>query len=303
MNRSNRLNVDYGKTIARFEFAMKKKLLIKSIFYKKVFGGKGFEFDSFRNYVIGEDDSGLIDWKASVKANELLVRKYIDERDLNIFFLIDVGDNMIFGSGNKLKIEAAAEISVALNHLILDSGDKTGFAFYNDKLSVIKPFFPGMRQFYSLIKSFNEPFAIGGKSNLAKAIINIMPYLKNSSAVFVISDFLRMDDESAKALSNLMINHEVIGIMIRDEVENKLPDLNTEVVIEDIDSGEQIVINPDMIKKDYEKNALEQKKAVYNLFKRTGTSLLEVENNKDFVLPLVEFLRRRIKKRKLMGGN
>lgn len=297
----NKLNVNYSQSVGKFEAAMKKKLLIKSIFYKRVFGGKGFEFDSFRRYESGVDDANLIDWKASLKAHTSLVRKYIEERDLNIFFLMDVGDNMIFGSGDRLKIEMAAEISAALSHLILVSGDRIGFGLYNEKITSLRPYFPGMKQFYSFIQSMNNTSLLGGRSDLGFAIKKSLPYLKKSSAIFIISDFLRMNEENAKILKMLMLTHEVIGIMIRDPVENKLPELDAEVVVEDIDSGEQIAINPELIRGEYDKNSAEQKKAVFELFKKSGTDILELENNKDFIVPLVEFMRKRVKKRRFVG--
>jgi uncharacterized protein (DUF58 family) len=295
-----KLNADFNRAIGKFEAAMKKKLLIKSIFYKRVFGGKGFEFDSFRNYASGEDDSALIDWKASMKGDTLLVRQYIEERDLNIFFLIDIGDNMIFGSGEKLKIETSAELSAALSHLILSSGDKVGFALYNEKIAAMKPFYPGMKQFFNFIKNISNTSILGGKSDLKKALSEVRPFLRKSSAVFIISDFLRIDDECAKILKNFMLTHETIGIMIRDKVENKLSDLNTEIVIEDIDTGEQAVINPELIKDEYERNSKQQKQAISELFKKSGADLISLESNEDFTVPLVEFLRKRIKKRKFI---
>lgn len=299
----NKINVDFGKVIGRFEAAMNKKLLIKSVFYKRVFGGKGFEFDSFRNYTAGNDDSGLIDWKASMKGHNVLVRQYIEERDLNIFFIIDIGENMLFGSGDKLKIETAAEVSAALSHLVLSSGDKMGFALFNEKVEAIRPFFSGMKQYYTFIKNLSNTSLYGGKSNLKNALEKIRPYLKKTSAVFIISDFLKMDDETAKTLKNFMIAYETMGIMIRDNVENNLSDLNAEVVVEDVETGEQMIVNPSLIKDQYTKNAQQQKQAIHDLFKKGGADIIEVSNNSDFVITLVEFLRSRTKKRKFVVSN
>ena len=207
---------------------------------------------------------------------------------------------MIFGSGEKLKIETSAELSAALSHLILSSGDKVGFALYNEKIAAMKPFYPGMKQFFNFIKNISNTSILGGKSDLKKALSEVRPFLRKSSAVFIISDFLRIDDECAKILKNFMLTHETIGIMIRDKVENKLSDLNTEIVIEDIDTGEQAVINPELIKDEYERNSKQQKQAISELFKKSGADLISLESNEDFTVPLVEFLRKRIKKRKFI---
>ena len=143
------LNVNFPASISKFEFAMKKRLLIKTAFYKRVLMGRGLEFESFRTYT-QNDDSSLIDWKASMKTQDFLVRHYAEERDLKVFFIIDTGESMCLGSGEKLKNEAAAEIAASLAHLVIISGDSIGFAFYSSDVLKIQHFSGGMKQFYSL---------------------------------------------------------------------------------------------------------------------------------------------------------
>jgi uncharacterized protein (DUF58 family) len=206
---------------------------------------------------------------------------------------------MVFGSGNKLKAETAAEISAALSHLILTAGDKMGFALYNNKIASLRPFSPGLEQFYAFLKNINKVSFYGGKSDLKNALGEIKPYLKKSSAVFIISDFIRLDEETLRHLKNFIHQHETVGVMIRDNVDSRLSDLKAEVVVENIDTGEQILINPDLIRYEYERIADEQKFKIKELFRKNGADLLELSNNQDFVVPLVDFLKRRTKKRQL----
>jgi uncharacterized protein (DUF58 family) len=226
------------------------------------------------------------------------VRQYVEERDLNVFILVDIGSNMIFGSEDKLKIETAVEISAALSHLILISGDKVGFALYSNKVSSLRQFSPGMQQFYYFVNKLSEIRNYGGKPDLKNCLEKIEPYLRKASAVFIVSDFINMDDETLKVLRSFMLRHETIGLMIRDSVDNKLADIKGEIVVEDIETGEQVLIDPDLINQEYEKHALEQKSNVENIFKKSGADLIELMNNDDFVVPLADFLKRRLKKRK-----
>jgi len=291
------LNVDIPKTIRIFDAAMKKKMLIKSVFYKRIFGGKGLEFDSYRDYSYN-DDSSLIDWKATMKnQGEPLVKQYIEERDLSIFFLIDVGDNMVLGSGEKLKNEVVAELASSLAHLVLVAGDKAGFALYSDKTVTIKKPSAGINQFYSFIKEITNVKNYGGKSNLVKALEFVRPYLRDVSAVFIISDFLRVDDAAMNDLKKFMFWKETIGVMVRDINDDQISNMDAEIVVEDIDSGEQIVINPSLIKQQYEENSRIQKQKILDTFKKTGSDILEIYTNIDFIAPLADFLKKRIKKK------
>ena len=297
-----RLNVNFARAITRFESVMKSQLLMRTVFYKRIFGGRGFEFDSFRNYSADNDDSSLIDWKATKRAHKTLVRQYVEERDLRIFFIIDVGDNMVFGSGEKLKNEVTAEVVASLSHLVLSSGDSVGFALFSESLVKMVPPSGGMAQFNIISRALENPNNYGGKSNLKKNLKFILPTLKNISAVFIISDFINLDDETLKILKTFSSVYETVGIMVRDKVDSSLPDIKNEIVIEDIYTGQQKIINPAIIRREYESYAVEQKSKVFNTFKKTGSDILEITTDSDYALELSKFLKTRVKKRKFLNS-
>jgi uncharacterized protein (DUF58 family) len=226
----------------------------------------------------------------------------LEERDLKIFFIIDVGDNMIFGSGDKLKNEVGAELASSLLHLILGSGDSVGMALYSDKIVKLFPSSGGMGHFHSLIRALSNPDFYGGKSDLKKTLKFLLPILKGTSAVFILSDFINFDDETIKILKIFMHKFETIGLMIRDPVDLTMPDLDNEVIIEDIYTGEQKLVNPRVIKKQYEKYTLEQVAKVQDVFTKSGSDILDLHTNKDFLLELATFLKSRVKKRKFVNS-
>lgn len=55
--------------------------------YKSVFLGRGLEFEKFREYT-SSDDSRIIDWKATKRANKLLIKQFVEERSLDVFFFL-----------------------------------------------------------------------------------------------------------------------------------------------------------------------------------------------------------------------
>lgn len=299
LNKMRKLNVDFSGNISKFESAMRKRFLLKTAFYKKVFRGKGAEFEGYRNYT-ESDDASLIDWKATMRANELLIKQYSEQRDLKVFFIIDVGEGMVFGSGEHLKNEIASEIAVCLAHLIVVSGDSIGFSLFNEKTVSRKMFSPGLKQFYILEENLKNPAFYQGESNLKKVLKDLSLILKDVSAVFIISDFIRTDKEDLKALREFSMKYETIGIMVRDPVDVRLPDLDREVIIEDSYTGKQLLINPSLIKYEYEKNVLEQMKEVENIFKKTRSDLLIIYTDSSFIAPLVNFLKLRIKSRRVI---
>src|SRR3972149_6381710 len=95
-----RLNVDVAGSITELQAVLKEFRLRRDI-YKILFRGKGLEFDGYRDFS-PDDNAEDIDWKATARSQKLLVRRYKEEREMKIMFLIDTGTNMVFGSTEKL---------------------------------------------------------------------------------------------------------------------------------------------------------------------------------------------------------
>jgi uncharacterized protein (DUF58 family) len=288
-----KLNLDIAGAVSELEMLI-QKVLPRNIIYRLLLG-KGLEFDGFRNFT-QQDDASNIDWKASVKAKELLVRKYIEERDLKFVFIVDVSDNMVFGSTEKLKCEYCAELSAALSHLMLVSGDQVGFVLFSDKIVEIRPPELGTKQFEIFVNHLSDPLVYGGKSNLNDVLDILVKTLgKDTSMVFLISDFVKFGENQQRNLEVLSGLFETVAIIVRDPLDNSLPDINKEVIIQNPDTGEKLLINPRVAKRVYEANALNQLSLVKKTFKDFNIDFLELSTDKPFSVGFATFLKERIK--------
>ncbi|MEI8123362.1 MAG: DUF58 domain-containing protein, partial [bacterium] len=81
--------------------------------YHSVFKGHGIEFEEVREYVPG-DDIRSIDWNVTARMGVPFVKRFCEERELTILFLVDVSGSQSFGSGQRSKAELAAEITCLL---------------------------------------------------------------------------------------------------------------------------------------------------------------------------------------------
>lgn len=262
-----KLNTDIAKSVAEFD-SLINRVLPKRIFFKLILRGKGLEFDSYRAFAPDEDASS-IDWKASVRGNTLLAKQFIEERDYKIVFIIDVGENMVFGSTEKLKCEYVAEMAAAMADVMIKATDKIGFVFYKEEIVRAVNILPGKKQFDFFVYNLTDPTLYGGKSDISKCIDNVLEFLNPTiTLVVLISDFIKIDEGSFKKFEELGNMYETISIMVRDPLDLELPNLNKEVVIQDIDSGQKLLINPKIAKRIYELNVQKQLEVVRNLFKK-----------------------------------
>lgn len=85
--------------------------------------GAGTEFDSLREYVRG-DDVRSIDWRATARAQDLIVRTYRPERDRRVVIVVDSSRLAARRVGDETAFDAAVEASLLLAGLAAGSGDR-----------------------------------------------------------------------------------------------------------------------------------------------------------------------------------
>ncbi len=296
---AGKLDLDIGSRVSELEVLM-NRFMVKRVLYNIIFRGKGLEFDGYRDFSPDEDASN-IDWKASVRADKLLAKKYIEERDLNIMFVIDMSEMMLFGSEKKLKCEYAAEIAASIAHLIVTAGDNIGFIFFNRDVIKVVPPKSGERQFNIFVNDLYNSTGYSGISNFDRLFDFLINKAgSNISTVILISDFLKLGKKHESSLKLISEKYETIAVMVRDVLDENLPNIKGEFVIRDPDTGENLVINPSIARKSYERHARKQKNEINKIFLDSQIDVLEIMTNVAFVPVLVQFLVNRIENKKFV---
>jgi len=85
--------------------------------------GQGSEFDSLREYVVG-DDVRSIDWRGTARHSEVLVRTWRPERDRRILVLLDTGRTVAGRVGDAPRLDAAMDAVQLLTALAARAGDR-----------------------------------------------------------------------------------------------------------------------------------------------------------------------------------
>ncbi|MFD7846461.1 DUF58 domain-containing protein [Nocardia sp. NPDC059764] len=95
--------------------------------------GQGTEFDSFREYVAG-DDVRTIDWRATARANDVLVRTWRPERNRHVVMLLDTGRVSAGRVRGGTRLDAAIEAALLLGGLAAAGGDSVDLLAYDRRL-------------------------------------------------------------------------------------------------------------------------------------------------------------------------
>jgi uncharacterized protein (DUF58 family) len=266
--------------------------------YHSVFKGQGMEFDEVRAYQPG-DDIRTIDWNVTARTGHPFVKRYVEEREITVFFLVDLSASGSFGSMDKLKNEIAAEFCALLAFSAIKNNDKVGLIVFTDVIELFIPPAKGTSHVLRLIREllYFDP----GKqrertgTDIALALDYLGRVMHKRGVIFLVSDFLDQDFE--KPLGVLARRHDLIGVTVSDPRESALPDVGL-LEIEDAESGETVVIDTGSreVRNNYEQYAKENRKRLNSLFKSFGVDHIQLFTDRDYVLDLVKFFRKRMKK-------
>ena len=81
--------------------------------FRSLYHGQGIEFAGVREYLRG-DDVRTIDWNVTARSGKPFVKLFDEERELQIFLIVDRSLSMQEGTKNKTRLESATEIAALL---------------------------------------------------------------------------------------------------------------------------------------------------------------------------------------------
>jgi uncharacterized protein (DUF58 family) len=92
--------------------------------------GQGTEFDSLREYVPG-DDVRSVDWRATARAADVMVRTWRPERDRHVLLVLDTGRTSAGRVGGAPRLDAALDAALLLAALATRAGDRVDLLAYD----------------------------------------------------------------------------------------------------------------------------------------------------------------------------
>ncbi len=209
--------------------------------YRSVFRGSGLEFEEVREYEPG-DDIRSIDWNVTARMGTPYIKKFREDRELNILLAVDVSASSWFGSVDHSKRELAAEVAALLAMAAMRSHDRVGLLRFAHGLQEWMPSRRGREHLLRVIREllFAPPRRVGTEmTEAARFLTNIT---KKRSVVFLVSDFLDVGLVDDPAVRMLGRKHDVIALVLNDPREVELPDVGV-VALEDAETGRIAHIN------------------------------------------------------------
>ncbi|HEX6106127.1 MAG TPA: DUF58 domain-containing protein [Gemmatimonadales bacterium] len=259
--------------------------------YSSAFRGRGVEFAEVREYQPG-DDIRTIDWNVTARLGAAYVKRYLEERELTVLFLVDRSASGGFGSRLRTRSELAGEVVTVLALAASRNNDRVGLLLATDRVERYTAPRKGRRHALRVVSELLGFEPEGRGTDLGAALEGLEALLHGRAVIFVVSDFLAAGWESA--LGRLARRHDVIAVELADPRERELPDVGA-VTLWDPESGDwRVVDTGDRRVRDHfrsEAEAFEQR--LERTLLERGADLLRLETGRSYAEPLLAFFRRR----------
>jgi len=284
------------KKVRRVEITTRR--LVNDVFsgeYHSVFKGQGMEFDEVREYQPG-DDIRAIDWNVTARMGTPYLKRFMEERELVVMFLLDVSASGRFGSADKTKLDTAAEICAVLAFSAIQNHDKVGAITFTDAVEEYIPPDKGRRHVLHLVREilFYEPQ--GHRTRVAQALEFLLKVQKRRAIVFVVSDFLSPD--FSRPLAMAARRHDLVAIRLADPREDRLEGSGMLRVWDQEAQVERVVDLSSRAARDrFAAHARRRDEELTGLFRRHGVDCVRIEAGQDYIVPLSVFFKSRARRR------
>jgi len=261
--------------------------------YHSVFKGLGIEFDEVREYAPG-DDIRSIDWNVTARMGHPFVKRYSEERELTILFVVDTSGSFCFGTRDRSKAEVAAELTSLLALSAIKNQDKIGLILFSDRIEKSIPPRKGRTAAMRLVREVLAFEETRRGTDIASALQFLNRVQKRRAVVFLISDFIA--DDYLQELRLTARKHDLICCAVSDPWEEALPNVGP-IEVEDPESGELLVLDTGSagLRKKFNEQTTRERKQRLDTFRRLGIDTVPISTSQ----PYVDAIRQLFKMRQL----
>ena len=265
--------------------------------YHSTFKGQGVEFDEVRPYIPG-DDVRTIDWNVTARTGSPYIKRFSEERELTVLFMVDVSGSQSYGSVRRSKAELAAEVTALLALTAIRNQDKIGLILFSDEIVKFIPPRKGRDSVMRLVREVlaAEDSAAGG-TDIAGALKFLNGVQKRRAVVFLVSDFIGRGG-CDKLLEATARHHDMVCVPVTDPAESELPDVGL-VELEDSETGELVLVDTSSrrVRREFAERAADERDELKRFFMRAGIDVLPIDTSRPYIDEVRALFKRRAGKR------
>lgn len=185
--------------------------------YAAVSIGRGIDFNDLREYVRG-DDVKDIDWKASARGRQLLVKRYISERKHTIVLAVSTGRSMAaMNDADVTKRELSIFVSGMVGYFATQHSDLVSLVHGDAESQHTYPPAGGELHLERLLGAIHDSTTPQSPPTDLAAVLNYAKRaIRRRTIMLIVSDDPSLNEASIDALRRLRVQHEILFLTIGD---------------------------------------------------------------------------------------
>ncbi len=196
---------------------------------------QGQEFADHRQYVPG-DDVRRVDWKAFARHRQLVVRQFIEDRDVRVYLLVDTSGSMTRGA--PAKVDVAKRIAAAFAYAGTKDFDRVRVLPFSSELDNSLRAIRSRAEMPVLDERLDAA-EVGGETRFPQVVREFARSNPQRGLAVVVSDLMSPDgwEDGLRLLGGL--GHQLVLVRVAC-AEDDAPELRGEVELIDSESGQMV---------------------------------------------------------------
>ena len=214
--------------------------------HRSPYFGSSVDFAEHRGYVPG-DDIRRVDWRVFARTDKYYIKEFEADSNANFSVLLDVSKSMAFGA-RITKLDYAKTLAACLTYLVSKQRDRVGLVTFDEE---VLDHVPPSAKHVDVVLHTLERVQAKRPGRLGAPLRKLAEHFGRRGIVVVISDFYEEPDEVLDAVSLIRFRgNDVILFHVLDpaEIDFTFEDASS---FEDLESGEQLPVVPDALRKQY----------------------------------------------------
>jgi len=266
--------------------------------HRSPYHGFSVEFTEYRPYSPG-DDVRYLDWRLFARSDRFYLKKFEDETNLRCHLLVDQSRSMSYASVGWSKSDYARTLAATLAWFLNAQGDAVGLFTFDES---VRDYLPPRHRHGHLrqLMLALEQDAAGKGTNLGEPLRRLAELARKRGLMVLISDLLAPVDELQRHLGRLAAaGHEAAIFQVLDpnEIAFEFP---RAMLFQDVESQREFYLDPGSIRADYQRKLQQHCEKAESICRNLGFSFHQLVTNQPLELALLDFLRSRSRRGKLV---
>jgi uncharacterized protein (DUF58 family) len=266
--------------------------------HRSPYHGFSVEFTEYRSYSPGED-TRYLDWRLYARSDRYYVKKFEDETNLRCHLLVDQSRSMTYESTGYSKSDYARTLAASLAWFLNGQGDAVGLFTFDER---VRDYLPPrhrhghLRQLMLALERGPE----GKNTNLAEPLRRVAELARKRGLIVFISDLLAPIEDLAHHFALLAAaGHEVAVFQVLDPNELAF-EFPRAMLFRDLESTRDVFLDPVTVRAEYQRKLQRHSEQVQGICRNLGFAFHRLVTNQPLELALLDFLRSRSRRGKII---